>query len=291
MKIYLAGCECIDFLHLAKEVKCKHYLYTAWAYLSKNYKINCIGVHNIDGQYTFNLVKKWDCKSILDSGLYTLMFGNHKLIIDKNMIENYQHSYIRLIKENNISSIIVECDCQNLVGTEIAWKLRLELKEALPNNQIINVIHKFDGVKELDRMIEYADYIAMGYPEHKHYDPKNCKNNITRLAHYIKNKKPQIKIHLLGCTDEEVLKRNLFCTSADSTTWQQCVRYARHKNRDMYTLSDKIFNDTKKRVLELNEEIGLKNKSENYIRWMVWLLVSAKLTMQEYKKLYGSQEV
>jgi hypothetical protein len=96
MRIYLAGCEGVDYLHIAKEAGCKHYLYTAWAYLSKNYNIGSAGRLEINGKQTFHYIKDWNCRTILDSGIFTLMFGNHKLNINDIMIKKYQESYINL---------------------------------------------------------------------------------------------------------------------------------------------------------------------------------------------------
>ncbi len=39
-----------------------------------------------------------------------------------------------------------------------AWDFRQRMKKDLPNNRIINVFHLEDGMKGLDRMIEFAEY-------------------------------------------------------------------------------------------------------------------------------------
>jgi thermostable 8-oxoguanine DNA glycosylase len=45
------------------------------------------------------------------------------------------------------------------------------------------------------------------------------KNSTIQIAHYIKNKKPSIDIHLLGCTELKFLRELSFCSSADSTSY------------------------------------------------------------------------
>lgn len=90
------------------------------------------------------------------------------------------------------------------------------MKNDLPNNRIINVFHLEDGMKGLDRMIEFSDYIAISVPELRHAGKKKY---VYTLATYIKNKKPDIDIHLLGCTELSLLQQCSFCTSADSTSY------------------------------------------------------------------------
>jgi hypothetical protein len=96
--------------------------------------------------------------------------------------------------------------------------MRLEL----PKNRIINVFHKEDGQKGLDKLIEFSDYIAISVPELRSLGQKN---HTEKIANYIKNKKPSIDIHLLGCTENKLLKKLNFCSSADSTSWVSINRY------------------------------------------------------------------
>jgi hemolysin-activating ACP:hemolysin acyltransferase len=116
---------------------------------------------------------------------------------------------------------MVEVDCQKVLGVEKAWEYRMKMQEKVPN-RIINVFHIEDGQKGLDRLIEFSDYIAISVPELRFIGKKNYLNQI---AHYIKNKKPQIDIHLLGCTEKQKLKELNFCSSADSSSWISGVRY------------------------------------------------------------------
>ena len=43
--------------------------------------------------------------------------------------------------------------------------LRENERNTFPNNRIINVFHKEDGKKGLERLIEFSDYIAISVPE------------------------------------------------------------------------------------------------------------------------------
>ena len=96
------------------------------------------------------------------------------------------------------------------------------MRNDLPNNRIINVFHLEDGQKGLDRLIEFSDYLAISIPELRHAGKSNLAPSI---AKYIKRKKPEIDIHLLGCTQGDLLRECKFCTSCDSTSYVAGTRF------------------------------------------------------------------
>jgi hypothetical protein len=124
------------------------------------------------------------------------------------------------------------------------------MKNDLPDNRQINVFHFEDGQKGLDKLIEFSDYIAISVPELRSIGKKNYVENI---AHYIKNKKPDIDIHLLGCTENKLLSSLNYCSSADSTSWQQVNRYGVLK-----------YNDGVKTLSITNSAINIENLLERY---------------------------
>ena len=160
---------------------------------------------------------------IQDSGLFTLMFGSKKGIKkDEATINKWYDGLIEFTLEHGCPVTCVEVDCQKILGVEKAWEFRERMRNDLPNNRIINVFHYEDGKDGLDRLIEFSDYIAISVPElsfiRKHI-------YVPALAKYIKERKPSIDIHLLGCTRLDLLKKCSFCTSSDSTTWTSPKRY------------------------------------------------------------------
>lgn len=76
------------------------------------------------------------------------------------------------------------------------------------------------------------------------------------ITHYIKNKKPEIDIHLLGCTDFKIIRENNFCTSADSTSWLSGVKYG-------------YFNDGIKKEHIRNFKRSLYNEREAQVKAMM----------------------
>lgn len=177
---------------------------------------------------------------IQDSGLFTLMFGAKKG--EKQTRESltlWQDKLIHFVQKNKLNATCVEIDCQKVLGVEDAWFFRERMRRLLPNRQI-NVFHLEDGRKGLDRLIEFTDYIAISVPEFRIARPRTFRVDVKKLAFYIKNRKPEIDIHLLGCTDLKMLHDNRFCTSADSTTWLQGVKYG--YARDQYRVKHHIRN-------------------------------------------------
>lgn len=161
---------------------------------------------------------------IQDSGLFTLMFGAGKGQMQTlESLTEWQDKLIAFVQQNNLRCTCVELDCQKVLGVREAWYFRERMKKLLDNPQI-NVFHFEDGMRGLDSMIDFSDYIALSIPELRIIKPKTFREDTRYLTHYIKNRKPEIDIHLLGCTDVKMIAQNSFCTSADSTSWLSGVR-------------------------------------------------------------------
>lgn len=166
---------------------------------------------------------------IIDSGLFTLMFGAQRdnQLTEKDLRE-WMYRIVQFAEDNNLNSSsisFVECDCQKLTGPDFAWQLRREMREAMAGRDIINVFHLEDGPDGFDRLVEFSDYIAISVPElriNKRGKYKEITATLTRRARQIK---PNIRIHLLGCTEADMLRQNSFVTSSDSSSWTFGVRH------------------------------------------------------------------
>ena len=181
---------------------------------------------------------------ILDSGLFTLMFGSHKGKKDEAYLDKWYECLTEYVLHEGYKGTVVEVDCQKVLGTEKAWQYREQMKNKMPN-RIINVFHLEDGQEGLDRMIEFSNYIAISVPELRFM---NKKEYLYRLASYIKNKKPSIDIHLLGFTEKTNLEKLKFCSSCDSSSWISGVRYG-----EVETLAGKgHIRNIKKSILKKN---------------------------------------
>lgn len=135
---------------------------------------------------------------IQDSGLFTLMFGAGKGQTQTlESLTEWQDKLIAFVQQNDLRCTCVELDCQKVLGVREAWYLRERMKKLLDNPQI-NVFHFEDGMRGLDSLIDFSDYIALSIPELRIIKPKTFREDTRYLTHYIKNRKPEIDIHLLG---------------------------------------------------------------------------------------------
>jgi hypothetical protein len=170
------------------------------------------------------VLEKISNHTIMDSGLFTLMFGSHAGKRDRVFMEKYQEALMDFVVSHKLKSTCVEIDCQKILGPEEAWQFRQRMRDKLPNRQI-NVFHYEDGRKGLDRLIEFSDFMGISVQEIHKRTGKDYKEHTYRLVSYVKDKKPKIDIHLLGATDKQLLNQCRFCTSADSTSWMGVNRY------------------------------------------------------------------
>lgn len=231
-------------------------------------------------------------QTIMDSGLFTLMFGAGKgQKQTRETLEVWQDKTAEFVKANNLTSVCVEVDCQKVLGVEEAWYFRKRMKKVMPNNRHINVFHLEDGRKGLDRLIEFSDYIAISVPELRIHKAATFKKDTVWLANYIKNRKPSIDIHLLGCTDKQLLNECKFCTSADSTSWIAGIRYGRMPNAKYHEkdIKKSVRHSLLPEILERWKEYE-KTPSANDIRDTQTSYISAVMCKKKYSELCGNQE-
>ena len=234
IKVHFAGLENQDFAQILHEVSgIKYSLFTVFPFIAHRVGIKPMKMKTCTEQSPLYL-QNASRHTIMDSGLFTLMFGAHAGKRDAKFIETWYNLILEFVSESGYEGTVVEVDCQKVLGVDAAWDFRRRMKKDLPNKQI-NVFHIEDGQKGLDEMIEFADYIAISVPELRAIGKKQ---HTEKLANYIKNKKPEIDIHLLGCTENKLLERLNFCSSSDSTSWQQVNRFGSLKmNNGKQTLS------------------------------------------------------
>ena len=230
---------------------------------------------------------------IQDSGLFTLMFGARKgQAQTRETLTQWQDKLIAFVQQNGITATCVEIDCQKVLEVEDAWYFRERMRRLLRNRQI-NVFHFEDGRRGLDRLIEFSDYIALSIPELRIIKPKTFREDTRYLAHYIKNRKPEIDIHLLGCTDMKIIAQNRFCTSADSTTWLAGVRFGYmddgiQKAHVRYFRRD-IYEERSRQVREILHSRGVALTAHG-MEHVVNASICATICKQKYERAAGPQD-
>ena len=211
---------------------------------------------------------------ILDSGLFTLMFGSLKGKKDEAYLDKWYEYLTDYVLHEDYKGTMVEVDCQKVLGVEKAWEYRIKMRDKVPN-RIVNVFHIEDGQKGLDRLIEYSDYIALSVPELRFIKKKEY---LYKLACYVKNKKPEIDIHLLGFTEKTNLEKMSFCSTCDSSSWISGVRYG-----EVETLVGKgHINNIKESILKAN--------SNKWLNHSAILTFAAEQSLKIYNKYGGNQD-
>lgn len=289
IKIHFAGAEMLDQSIPAYDAGVKCFLFTCFPWISKEIGISGFPVL-VKNVFVSEQLEKMSKHLIMDSGLFTLMFGAHAGKKDKKLIFRYYDHLVRFVTDNHIKATCVECDCQKVLGVQEAWYLREKMKEALPNNRIINVFHYEDGRKGLDRLIEYSDFIAISVPELRAIHQKTYKSDAVILAKYIKKKKPSIDIHLLGCTESDILRQTKFCTSADSTSWKSGIRWGKIEGYKTNNINQKILQkETYMAAKSMLSKCGMKETPKKIENYSIFYL-SAKMALANYTRTAGSQQ-
>lgn len=294
IKVHFAGLENQDFaevLHECSEIK--YSLFTVFPFIAHKLGIKPLKMKTCTND-SHNYLSKASNHVIMDSGLFTLMFGAHAGKRTKNDVEIWYNALINYVLENNVKATCVEVDCQKILGVNAAWEYRERMKKDLPNNRQINVFHKEDGQKGLDKLIEFSEYIAISVPELRALKQKNYTHH---LAHYIKNKKPSIDIHLLGCTENKLLQELNFCSSADSTSWQQVNRYGVIKYNDgkkTYSAKNSQINraalDNRYKFKLLNILSKWMDVTDKRLDYYSKYAFAGELLKQQYSHYAGSQD-
>ena len=226
IKIHFAGAENLPMSYLLQDAGINYALGTVYS--------SIVGQYQKDTKtYDTSTIQYWKDNfkgTILDSGIFTLVYGADKRVMTKDTWKQWQDTLIDFIKVSGFNGYPVEVDAQKIIGVEETWNLRRDFKDALPDHTPINVWHAQDGQKGLDRLIEFSDYMAFSVQELRKIKGIDYKDYTIKLASYIKNKKPDIKIHLLACTETKLLDKLSFCDSADSTSWLQVNKFGQFKS-------------------------------------------------------------
>ena len=231
--------------------------------------------------------------TILDSGIFTLMYGAGAGGDNSpEVMREWMHRLVRFVVDNNLDCDVVEVDCQKICSPEVAWELRKEMRELLPEkNNIINVYHTEDGEDGFRRLVEFSDYIAIGCPELRHVYPSNYQNKIGALTRLAKSIKPSIKIHLLGCTEKKILLANSFCDTSDSTSWVSGLRFGTigAAGKHISQISPTVFSAVAPSLRRVANDSHIEMNDKRMTR-ATKIYVCAKIYKQHYSSYLGNQE-
>lgn len=293
IKVHFAGSENGNFLYDLIAADAKYTLYSPYRYIldkdvDSDFKVpRSEKLATMDALY----LRQGHFRHIIqDSGLFTLMF-NPKIKQDFNyeFLEQWQDKLINFITQNDLNVTAVEVDCQKLLGVRAAWKLRERMKLKLPNRQI-NVFHFEDGKDGLDALIDFSEYIAISVPEIRKIHKGTYKKDTIRLAHYIKNRKPSIDIHLLECTQGSILQHTTFCTSCDSSSWLRGGRYGMYNGRHVSTMYIDKQVERWEEIKKLLDEDGKSIWTNTAELYNARASIVASLDKKRFEKICGNQQ-
>lgn len=291
-KVHFAGCDVLTKAVITRSAGANYALMSAYVHI-----INTINKpYMYKRQKTQDILPVWICRNfkhcILDSGAYSYVFGGKKgNLREFKQLQRWQKEYINFILKYRFTGTVIECDFQNIIGAEKNWVLREELKRSVPNN-IIYVWHRVEGKHNLDRLIDFSGYVGISFNEYKGKN-KDYKDYVYRLVDYIKNRKPEIKIHLLGMTDNSTLSRRLGITSSDSTSHLSGARFGRIGKQRVESIKEEQKQEAERTIRRWFgniPEFDGYDLSSKRLKWYTHLFVSVRYYKRLYESLAGNQD-
>lgn len=212
---------------------------------------------------------------IIDSGLFTLMFGSEReseFTMDDALA--WQREYVRYAKSLDALGervSFVELDVQKKLGPEAAWELRRRFREDMGSRQVITVYHLEDG--DPSALLDFASYVAVSQPELRKAMGARERERLTRCiaARAVALGK---RVHLLGLTSVRDMRAFRFCTSCDSTSWTKPFRWG-------YTLGGAV---PVMHVSEMRRRLDAAGADGSNEYW------AARLALIDYKRHAGPQD-
>jgi len=287
LKVHFAGLEAINHLMITNIAEVNYSLFSIYKFIHNKVE----GKGSLKYDPIPSTIESLSRHTIMDSGLFTLMFGSQKGEKSVRFLDKWTDLILEFMQVTNYTGTYVEVDCQKVLGVEQAWRYREYMKQNSTNRQI-NVFHIEDGMKGLDRMIEYSEYIAISVPELRFQKKKDY---TYRLASYIKSKKPSIDIHLLGCTELNLLKQCSFCSSSDSTSWMAPMRYGQFESLDSKHAikqinSVKMANSYKPQIERFMEQYNISQLTNKSFEYYSLCIHQSKILKHKYSLYAGDQQ-
>lgn len=219
MNVHLASCENPEWAFILEDLNYRFRL-GSYYYMQK---------HNPDTiKMLVDMSNSGLSSWILDSGLFSLMFGSEKgKLTTYDQYRDYALKYRESVERWGWTQPIVECDVQRVLGVDETLRIREEVFGDYPH-EVIYVWHIPEGIEGLKELAKNRSYIAISVPELRavYKSPSTggprVKRAIVELLSVIKSAGSP-KVHLLGCTEASLLKLPAY--SADSTSWYSSGRF------------------------------------------------------------------
>ena len=218
MKLFLAGANDKNWSEVLYLSNHSNFLTTYYEH-QKGFKKEWV--------YWYEKTRKRGGSWIMDSGLFTMMFGagSHKTYTEKDLLE-YTYKYLGDLKKIGYQDYIVEMDVHKVLGLQALKRFRAIFEKEYPIEKTIYVWHVEEKEEGFRKLCEKYPYIAISIPELRIVlkGRKTLKNAVKQLISIANSINPNIKIHLLGCTQQSLMEQKGYY-SCDSTSWISSGKY------------------------------------------------------------------
>jgi hypothetical protein len=165
---------------------------------------------------------------IVDSGLYTMMFGAGKgKTYTKDELLKYTGDYLRTMRTLGYDETIVEMDVHKVLGVEHLPQFRGMFEEQWGVDKTIFVWHVEEGMDGWHKLVERYPFVAISCPELRIIRTRGAdlKPMILDLIRRARAINPNVRVHLLGNGEPKALELAGYY-SADTLGWKSGVRFA-----------------------------------------------------------------
>lgn len=231
MDLFLAGAEILDFFCMAAAAAESWRLKPTATLLSSYWAMHNKKSADIDTMWSLHDRLPY-CRMIVDSGLFTMMFGAGKgQVYTLEDLKKYATAYLLYLQRRAFKGVCVEMDVHKVLGLAALRELRAICETLWPVERMIFVWHIEEGIDGLRALVDRYPYIALSIPELRIIAGKTDASlaaMVNNLLAVIRSepKGQTVRVHLLGCTQLSLM-RNPYYDSVDSTAWEGGVRWGR----------------------------------------------------------------
>lgn len=201
---------------------------------------------------------------IMDSWLFTMMFGCWKQVKRTEQdLWNYMEQYIKDMHKMDRYWTIVEMDVHKVLWVDKLQRFRDYFKKNRPLERILFVYHVEEGIEGLKKLARTCPYIALSIPELRIVYRGKVEEAVNHLLWIINKENPSCRVHLLWCTQVNLLKRKWYY-SCDSSSWLMGNRYWDVYKFDKGKLSKVKYNFRKMNMTEILKKFNLPLYKNDY---------------------------
>ena len=168
------------------------------------------------------------CKQIIDSGLFTYLYGGQRNATLKE-VERYADYYMEFVNNHfgkhcftKNTPWFVELGLHGRFPMEDYHRIQQKMFDTCPNRDFIGVWHGECGLKQLDEVCERFDYVSLSFGKGWNWDI------VWGAIGYIEKKYPGKCIHLLGTSSFNTMAWGGIIKHIDTfdcTTWAGAKRF------------------------------------------------------------------